>query len=269
MATHDLLNPPVHAFHLVPSELNKITKKINSQRSLPAAHLRIKFFGIGYCSSGLKSIYTIKASQDISAGSVSNVIEDESAAQIKTSLFQALQGLNRGIFGATSAKKSEIESLVKELESQNPTPDPTQNLDKVNGSWKLIYSTISVLGSKRTKLGLRDFITLGDFLQIINVSEAKAVNVIKFSARGFGMLNGQLTIEASFKIASKSRVDIKYESSAITPDQLMNLFQKNYDLLLSIFNPEGWLDISYVDETMRIGRDDKGNIFILERPSTQ
>lgn len=74
----------------------------------------------------------------------------------------------------------------------------------------------------------------------------------------------------------------------------MNLFRKNYDLLLSIFNPEGWLEITYpifsslifynyinidekcsyfliplshryVDDSMRIGRDDKGNIFVLER----
>lgn len=80
------------------------------------------------------------------------------------------------------------------------------------------------------------------------------------------MVNGQLTIQASFSVASSSRVNINYDKSRITPDQLMNLFKKNYDLLLSIFNPEGWLDITYVDDTMRIGRDDKGNIFILERP---
>jgi len=42
---------------------------------------------------------------------------------------------------------------------------------KVDGCWKLIYSTISILGKKRTKLGLRDFISLGDFLQIIDVKE--------------------------------------------------------------------------------------------------
>ena len=34
--------------------------------------------------------------------------------------------------------------------------------------------------------------------------EGKAVNVIKFNVRGLNLLNGQLTIEASFKIASKS-----------------------------------------------------------------
>lgn len=49
------------------------------------------------------------------------------------------------------------------------------------------------------------------------------------------------------------------------PDQLRQLFEKNYDLLLSIFNPEGWLDITYVDNELRVGRDDKGNLFVLER----
>ncbi len=41
--------------------------------------------------------------------------------------------------------------------------------------------------------------------------------------------------------------------------------QANYELLLSIFNPEGWLDTTYVDDQHRIGRDDKGNVFVLER----
>lgn len=42
------------------------------------------------------------------------------------------KGTNRGIFGVQSGKKSEIESLVKLLESQNPNPDPTGNLEKVS-----------------------------------------------------------------------------------------------------------------------------------------
>jgi len=49
------------------------------------------------------------------------------------------------------------------------------------------------------------------------------------------------------------------------PEQLRQLFEKNYDMLLSIFNPEGWLDITYVDSELRVGRDDKGNLFVLER----
>lgn len=91
------------------------------------------------------------------------------------------------------------------------------------------------------------------------------MNVIEFSARGLNLLNGQLKIEATFNVVSNTKVGITYNSSSITPDVLMNVFKKNYDLLLRIFNPEGWLNITYVDETLRIGRDDKGNIFVLER----
>ncbi|XP_054806608.1 fibrillin protein 5 homolog isoform X2 [Prosopis cineraria] len=195
----------------------------------------------------------------------SGLLGDEALSCGKTALYEAVQGINRGIFGLTSSKKSEIETLVKQLESLNPTPDPTLNLDKMGGCWRLVYSTISILGSKRTKLGLRDFISLDDFFQIIDVAESKAVNVIKFSAKGLSLLNGQFSIESSFKIASSTRVLINFENSTITPDQLMNVFRKNYDVLLSIFNPEGWLEITYVDDAMRIGRDDKGNIFVLER----
>ncbi|KAI5672632.1 hypothetical protein M9H77_12996 [Catharanthus roseus] len=165
--------------------------------------------------------------------------------QIKETLYDSLQGINRGIFGVQSERKDEIKRLVEQLESCNPTPEPTENLEKMSGKWKLVYSTITILGAKRTKLGLRDFINLGDFFQNIDVIQGKAVNVIEFSAKGLNLLNGQLTIEAAFKVVSKSRVDISYENSSITPDQLMNVFKKNYDILLKIFNPEGWLEITY------------------------
>ncbi|XP_039064581.1 fibrillin protein 5 homolog [Hibiscus syriacus] len=160
------------------------------------------------------------------------LVGEDTLSHLKSQLLQQLQGINRGIFGVASSKKSDIEALVKLLESQNPTPDPTLNLEKVGGCWKLVYSSITILGSKRTMLGLRDFITLGEFFQTIDIQK---------------------------------RVDIRYDNSTITPDQLMNVFPKNYDLLLGIFNPEGWLEITYVDDTMRIGRDDKGNLFILQR----
>ncbi|GJN27653.1 hypothetical protein PR202_gb15694 [Eleusine coracana subsp. coracana] len=180
----------------------------------------------------------------------------ETVGDVKAALYRALEGADRGIFGMTSAKRSEIHGLVELLESRNPTPEPTANLqEKVDGCWKLIYSTISILGKKRTTLGLRDFISLGDFLQIIDVKEVILLSTLIANVRNF-----LTTYSFLFQ-----RVDIKLESSTITPEQLMNIFQKNYDLLLAIFNPEGWLEITYVDESLRVGRDDKENIFVLER----
>ncbi|KAK9121083.1 hypothetical protein Syun_018700 [Stephania yunnanensis] len=250
-----IMQPPITTCHLGPAT-PKSTKLIRTP-IVASSSLTIKTSGFGDHIAELRNIHIMKAAEQ-SSSLVSNdpgeqgakYAEYQTVAQIKETLYQAIEGINRGIFGVPSAKKSEIHGLIELLESQNPTPNPTENLDKVEGSWKVLYSTISILGAKRTKLGLRDFIALGDFLQSIDVAK---------------------------------RVNIKYANSTITPDQLMNVFQKNYDLLLSIFNPEGWLEITYpkttslpyfsfekkmyryVDETMRIGRDDKGGIFILER----
>ena len=49
------------------------------------------------------------------------------------------------------------------------------------------------------------------------------------------------------------------------PEALQRLFEANFDMLLEIFNPAGWLEITYVDESHRIGRDDKNNVFYLRR----
>ncbi|XP_024924582.2 fibrillin-5, chloroplastic isoform X2 [Ziziphus jujuba] len=216
-----LVQPPFPASHIIPPNMMK------TPRLVPTIHPRTSITRFGEFPFGSMPIYITRVTEQSSG-----LVGDETFTHIKSELYQALEGINRGIFGVPSAKKTEIEDLVKMLESQNPTPDPSLNLEKVAGSWKLLYSTITILGSKRTKLGLRDFISLGDFFQIIDVSK---------------------------------RVDISYDNSTITPDQLMNVFRKNYDLLLGIFNPEGWLEITYLDDTLRIGRDDKANIFILER----
>lgn len=50
------------------------------------------------------------------------------------------------------------------------------SFSQVDGQWRLLYSTISILGSKRTKLGLRDFITLGEFIQTVDVEKVTLVS---------------------------------------------------------------------------------------------
>ncbi|KAK3268675.1 hypothetical protein CYMTET_22833 [Cymbomonas tetramitiformis] len=76
---------------------------------------------------------------------------------------------------------------------------------------------------------------------------------------------GKLTVQATYTVTSPTKVDINYEQSTLVPEQLDALFKKNFDLLLAIFNPEGWLEIVYLDDAHRIGYDDKGNIFVLEK----
>jgi hypothetical protein len=187
------------------------------------------------------------------------------ATTAKKKLRHALEGINRGIFGVQSAKQAEIHSLVQRLESECSVPCPTRSLCALNGTWRVLYSTIRVLGTKRSKLGLREFVKIGEMWQEIDSENSTATNVVDFSVTGFGQLRGSLTINASFAVVSDKQVNVTFREATLAPKQLDHLFRKNYDLLLSIFNPEGWLDITYVDDEFRIGRDEKDNIFVLER----
>jgi hypothetical protein len=44
-------------------------------------------------------------------------------------------------------------------------------------TWRLLYSTIAITGHKRMKLGLGEFVMLGDFVQSIDTDTALAVRL--------------------------------------------------------------------------------------------
>jgi len=184
---------------------------------------------------------------------------------VKRELLAAIEGTNRGIGGVPAEKRRGILELIARLEELQPAESPTDDLQRVAGAWKLLFSTISITGLRRTKLGLRQFITLGEFTQSIDLERSLATNQVDFSVTGVGMFKGHLRIEASYKVAGPQRVTIDFENATLAPQQLQALFEQNFDLLLSIFNPEGWLDITFLDDVHRVGRDDKGNVFLLER----
>jgi len=184
---------------------------------------------------------------------------------IKTELLAALEGTDRGIFGVPAAKRAAILELVSRLEATNPVPAPARSLPLCDGPWTLLFSTIVITGVKRTKLGLREFIRLGELQQGIDVAKGEATNTVAFWVAGLSSVRGALRIRATFTPASDTRVDIAFQDATLAPAKLQKLFEANYDLLLSIFNPQGHLDITYLDDTHRVGRDDKGNVFLLRR----
>jgi hypothetical protein len=192
---------------------------------------------------------------------------DSSLPALKRELRDAVQGLDRGIFGAPAARRERADQAARALEALNPTLNPlTEHMDLVSGEWALLYTTIAITGVRKTRLGLREFVKLGKFAQRIDPQRREAVNEIAFSVSGLGAaLDGALTVRATYEVVSGERVAISFAGSELAPSRLEALFRANYDLLLSIFNPDGWLDVTYVDDELRIGRDDKGHLFVLER----
>ena len=58
---------------------------------------------------------------------------------------------------AQSAKREAVLALVSQLEALNPTPQPLQHMDRLEGDWRLLYSTITITvrGGPRDTSALR------------------------------------------------------------------------------------------------------------------
>ncbi|KAJ9508762.1 hypothetical protein QJQ45_028066 [Haematococcus lacustris] len=95
-------------------------------------------------------------------------------ADCKAALLDSLYGTERGLT-ARSEIRAEINELIGQLEAKNPTPNPTEVLEKLDGEWRLMYTSSSAL---ITVLGLKNlpFVTVGDLTQTINVAEQTVEN---------------------------------------------------------------------------------------------
>ncbi|CAN6567633.1 unnamed protein product [Malus baccata var. baccata] len=116
-ASHAITFPPVAS--LRPTNMSAAARVLIS-----TAHQSTRFGGLWWPTYTVRSV----AEESSSSSSSLDVGDDE---VIKTELFEAIKGINRGIFGVPSAKKSQIEAFVNQLESRNLTPDPVLNLQKV------------------------------------------------------------------------------------------------------------------------------------------
>lgn len=158
----------------------------------------------------------------------------------KQELLEAIKPLQRGV-AASPEDKAKVDSLCKELERANPNKSSLAS-PLVNGKWELVYTTSdSILGSKKPAL-LRPS---GRIYQFIDAANLKARNQETFPF--FNSVTAELTP------TSKSAVDVQFKTFKLLG-------------LVPITAPptaRGALDVTYVDEEMRISRGDKGNLFVL------
>jgi PAP_fibrillin len=191
-------------------------------------------------------------------------------------LLAAIAGKNRGIL-ATEIERQAILAAIAELEVRNPHPRPlTTAIDLLAGNWQLLYT------SSKSLLGIDKFplVQLGTIYQCIRPTTSAIYNIAEVRSLIPG-LNGVVSIVATFTAISESRVNVQFNRSVIglqklldysNPDQLITAIengQKFTAIDLPINRQAGrepaWLDVTYLDETLRIGRGNEGSVFVLAK----
>ncbi len=193
----------------------------------------------------------------------------------KESLFEAIAPVNRGLT-MTDVQKQAIFSAIAYMEENNPTPKPIEAGELLSGNWRLLFTT------SRDLLGLDRFpgIKLGQIYQCIRAAEAKIYNVAEIY--GLPLLEGVVSVCASFTPVSDRRVNVRFERSVLGLQRLVE-YNNNIDEFVQVLESgkklkaidfaikqgdrQGWLETVYLDRDLRIGRGSEGSVFVLRKDS--
>jgi len=152
------------------------------------------------------------------------------AVAVKEQLLDAFYGANRGL-SASGRVRVLINELVTRLEAYNPTPSPTQEMDTLGGTWRLVYTSNSELLVLLAADNLPGF-AVGDMTQTIDGNTATVENRVVFSAP---LVETSLSARASFEVKSPKRLKVTFNKAGIeTPtlvDQSLFVFPASVDVL--------------------------------------
>lgn len=190
----------------------------------------------------------------------------------KTALLEAIAGKNRGLL-ANDGDRLTIQAAAVRLEENNPTPNPVEAASLLDGNWRLLYTTSQEL----LQIDRFPFLTLGQIYQYVRVQEAAIYNIAE--VKGPPFLEGLVSVVARFEPVSNTRVKVRFERGILglqrligyqSPDAFVEAIESGkrfaaVDFAITNPNQKGWLDITYLDEDLRIGRGNEGNLFVLTR----
>ncbi|QSJ19507.1 PAP/fibrillin family protein [Nostoc sp. UHCC 0702] len=190
----------------------------------------------------------------------------------KATLIDAIAGTNRGLL-ASEEQKQAILSAIARLEDFNPTPRPVEANNLLDGNWRLLYTTSKAL----LNLDRIPFNQLGQIYQCIRVETTSVYNIAEIY--GLPYLEGLISVAAKFEPVSGRRVQVKFERSIIglksligysSPENFIQQIEAGNKFMAIDFpiqsdTEQGWLDITYLDSDLRIGRGNEGSVFVLSK----
>ncbi|CAL8990031.1 unnamed protein product [Prunus brigantina] len=200
----------------------------------------------------------------------------ELIASLKLKLLSAVSGLNRGL-AASEDDLRKADAAAKEIEAAGGPVDLPTDLDKLQGRWKLIYSSAF---SSRTLGGSRPGpptgrllpITLGQVFQRIDIFSKDFDNIVELVLGApwpLPPVEATATLAHKFELIGDARVKIVFEKTTVkTTGNLSQLplleLPKLPDGLRPPSNPgSGEFDVTYLDADIRITRGDRDELRVF------
>jgi PAP_fibrillin len=190
----------------------------------------------------------------------------------KATLLEMIAGKNRGML-ATPSEQQSILAAVAQLEDRNPTPQPLAATELLDGNWRLLYTSSQGL----LRLDQFPLLKLGQIYQYIRARTATLYNIAE--VYGLPYLEGLVSVAAQFEAVSDRRVNVRFDRSIIglqrfidyqSPDHFVQQIETGkkftaFDFGITAREQRGWLEITYLDQDLRIGRGNEGSIFVLTK----
>lgn len=168
----------------------------------------------------------------------------------------------------------DLNAAIAALEAVTPYPEPLrQGIQLLNANWLLRYSDAREITSlsSRTQFGLQ----LGAVYQNINV-DALSFENRAYVQHQWSCIAGSVAVTARFEpapqpgAAQNRRINVFFEKRSLSISKLLGLktpFLDPFKVIL-VTPPKDrtpCLDITYLDEDLRIGRGGDGSLFVLTK----
>ncbi|CAN6481074.1 unnamed protein product [Victoria cruziana] len=202
--------------------------------------------------------------------------EFELVTSLKLKLLNAVSGLNRGL-AANEDDLRKVDSAAKELENMGGPVDLSSDLDKLQGRWRLIYSSAfssRTLGGSRPgpPVGRLLPLTLGQVSQRIDVVSKDFDNIVELligTPWPIPPFEVTATLAHKFELIGNAKIKIIFEKTTVKPtgsfSQLPPLdLPRIPDALRPPSNTgAGEFEVTYADSDMRITRGDRGELRVF------
>lgn len=223
------------------------------------------------------------------------VVEDERVVELKRCLIDAVYGTDFGLRASLEVRAEALE-LVAQLEAANPTPNPVESPELLDGNWILVFTAFSEL-LPLLAVGTIPLLKVEKISQAISTSSLTIENSTTLSSP---VATLSFSATAAFEVRSPSRIQIEFKEGSFKPPEIKSkidlpenvyIFGQNISLspvqqslgplenavagiaqTISGLPPlkvpipgertKSWLIMTYLDKDLRISRGD-GGLFVL------